>query len=131
MWRTLIAICTIAPILGGAYGLQAAPRQGPCAEIFATCQQAGFVRGGAKSGQGLLVDCVAPIMQDRPQPRRASKPLPPIDPQLVASCKAQYPTFGQRNRQSPPAAEPPADEPPAAPPRGAVSPVPSAATALR
>jgi N-acetylglucosamine-6-sulfatase len=129
MWRTLIAICTIAPILGGTYALQAAPRQGPCAEIFAACQQAGFVRGGGKSGEGLLVDCVAPIMQEKPQPRRASKPLPPIDPQLVASCKASDPTFGQRGRQAPPAAEPPAAEPQAAPPRAGASPVPPTANA--
>jgi len=30
----------------------------------------------------------------RPQRRRASKPLPQIDPQLVAACKARNPNFG-------------------------------------
>jgi len=128
--RVLGAVCTISVTLGAACALQAAPRQGPCAEIFATCQQAGFVRGGARSGDGLQVDCVRPIMQGTPQRPRASKPLPQIDPQLVSACKASNPNFGQRNRQPPAGAEPPANvpppagaEPPAAPPRAAASPI--------
>ena len=28
-------------------------QQGPCQQIMAACQQAGFVRGGAKAGAGL------------------------------------------------------------------------------
>jgi hypothetical protein len=128
--RVLVAICTIAVTLGAACALQAAPRQGPCVEIFAACQQAGFVRGGARSGDGLQVDCVRPIMQGTPQRPRASKPLPQIDPQLVSACKASNPNFGQRNRLPPAGAEPPANapppagaEPPAVPPRAAASPV--------
>jgi hypothetical protein len=67
----------------------AAPRQRACAAIRALCEQAGFVRGGARTGDGLFVDCIAPIIQQTPQPPRASRPLPKIDPQLVADCKAQ------------------------------------------
>jgi hypothetical protein len=127
MWRTrtLTAICTITLTLGATCALQAAPRQGPCVEIFAACQQAGFVRGGARSGDGLQVDCVRPIMQGTPQRPRASKPLPQIDQQLVSACKANNPNFGQRNRQPPAGTEPPANapppasaEPPAAAPNG-------------
>ena len=39
----------------------AAPRQPACVEIMAVCEQAGFVRGDAKAGDGLFVDCVVAI----------------------------------------------------------------------
>ena len=38
-------------------------QQGPCQQIMAACHQAGFVQGGAKTGAGLAVDCIRPIMQ--------------------------------------------------------------------
>jgi len=73
-------------------------QQGPCQQIMAACQQAGFVRGGAKTGAGLQVDCVRPIMQvgtfQRP---KASKALPQVDQQIVAACKASNPNFGKVN----------------------------------
>jgi hypothetical protein len=52
--------------------VQAAPRQGPCAEIRAACEQAGFVQGSARAGDGLFLDCIAPVMRGTPQPRRAT-----------------------------------------------------------
>jgi hypothetical protein len=82
--------------LGAVASVQAAPRQRACAEIRAACEQAGFVQGGAKAGDGLFVDCIAPIIRGTPQPRRASKPLPQVDGKLVEDCKAQNPNFGQR-----------------------------------
>jgi hypothetical protein len=82
--------------LGAVVSVQAAPRQRACAEIRAACEQAGFVQGGAKTGDGLFVDCIAPIIRGTPQPRRASKPLPQVDGKLVEDCKAQNPNFGQR-----------------------------------
>ena len=69
--------------LGGMIAMQAAPRYPACAEIRAACKQAGFVRGRAKTGEGIFVDCIAPIMRRAPQPRRASKPLPQNQP---AAC---------------------------------------------
>ena len=45
--------------------------------------------------QRTSVDCVRPIMQNKPQPLSATQPLPQIDPQLVAACKANNPDFGQ------------------------------------
>jgi hypothetical protein len=74
----------------------AAPRQPACLELMATCEQAGFVRGDANAGDGLFVDCVLPILRGTPQRRRATKPLPQIDPRLAADCKVQNPNFGQR-----------------------------------
>src|SRR5947208_4220544 len=87
--------------------VHAAPRQPACVEIMAVCEQAGFVRGDAKAGDGLFVDCVVPILRGTPQRRRASKPLPQIDPRLVADCKVQNPNFGQRVAPPSKAGEPP------------------------
>jgi hypothetical protein len=79
---------------------QAAPAQAapvasrPCAQIREACAAAGFVPNGANMGLGILVDCVRPIMAGTPQRRRAAKPLPDIDPQVVAACKSRNPNFG-------------------------------------
>ena len=70
------------------------------------------MQGGARTGDGLFVDCIAPIIRQTPQPPRASRPLPKIDLQLVADCKAQNPNFGQRNAPPSQAAQPPAQSSP-------------------
>jgi hypothetical protein len=90
----------------------AAPRQPACVELMSACEQAGFVRGDAKGGDGLFVDCVVPILRGTPQRRRASKPLPQTDPGLVADCRAQNPNFGQRTAPASKAGEPPAQASP-------------------
>lgn len=74
---------------------QPAPKRvGPCAQIMAACKQAGFVRNGAKAGAGIMVDCIRPIVVGTPQQVQGTKPLPQIDPQLVAACKRRNPNFG-------------------------------------
>jgi hypothetical protein len=74
---------------------QPAPnRVGPCAQITAACKQAGFVQNGAKTGVGIMVDCVRPIMVGTPQQVQGAKPLPQVDPQLVTACKQRNPNFG-------------------------------------
>jgi hypothetical protein len=73
-------------------------RGGPCAQIAAACKQAGFVRQGAKSGLGIVVDCIRPIMVGTPQGAQGTKPLPQIDPQVLAACKQQNPNFGMGGR---------------------------------
>jgi arylsulfatase A-like enzyme len=94
-----------------------ARQEGPCGEITAACQRAGFVRGDARGGNGLLRDCVQPIMQGRPQPPQARVPLPQVDPQTVADCRASNP--GQ--------AKGPAAEPTAPPPATPATPQPTVA----
>jgi hypothetical protein len=61
-------------------------RADACDQIKAACEQAGFVYGGANAGNGVIVDCFRPIVQAKPQPANASRPLPQVDPQLVAGC---------------------------------------------
>jgi hypothetical protein len=91
---TTLGILVGASITCGS--MQAAPRQPACIGIMTSCEQAGFVRGDAKAGDRLFIDCVIPILRGTPERSRASKPLPQIDPNLVADCKIQNPNFGQR-----------------------------------
>jgi hypothetical protein len=85
---------------------QPAPKE-PCALIRAACTQAGFVPNGANMGVGIVVDCIRPIIAGTPQRNRATKPLPQIDPQVVAACKNQNPNFGTGGRATPqPAGQP-------------------------
>jgi hypothetical protein len=122
MRRYSICVTALALIAGAgtATAQQALPR--PCAALRAVCLQAGFVPQGARAGDGLVVDCIRPLMQGIPQPARATKPLPAVDPQLVEACRAQNPSFGmanaaQQRRQQPPAmqAPPPMAQPPQSP----------------
>jgi hypothetical protein len=79
-----------APAAGGA-------GQGshPCAQIKQACEQAGFVKGDAKEGNGLWVDCIDPIMQGKPQPKKATKALPTVSSTLIAECKAKKANWGE------------------------------------
>jgi len=125
MRRHEICIAALAALLTGcgtASAQQGLPR--PCAALRTVCMQAGFVPQGARVGEGLVVDCIRPLMQGIPQPRRATKPLPAVDPQLVEACRAANPNFGMVNaaqqqrgpQQLPPGVQPP---PSAQPPQGA------------
>jgi Domain of unknown function (DUF4185) len=64
---------------------------GACAQIRKACQDAGFVQGGVRSGNGLKIDCMDPLLDGTPQPRGASQSLPQIDAQIIAACKAENP----------------------------------------
>jgi hypothetical protein len=88
-------LCMLGAGLMVPFAAAVALEQGPCGRILAACESAGFVRGAGREGAGLRVDCINPIMQGTPQPPRASKSLPQIEPQLVADCKASNPRFGQ------------------------------------
>jgi len=76
---------------------QSAPTQPvpwhPCAKIAQACTRAGFVPNGAKSGLGIISDCIHPIMLGTPTRQAAA--LPQIDPQIVAACKERDPNFGK------------------------------------
>ena len=66
-------------------------------QVAQACQQAGFIKGDWKKGDGLWRDCVDPIMQGKTSVPGATKPLPAVDPSVVAACKAQHPKFGGGN----------------------------------
>src|SRR5258708_17546355 len=77
------------------WATQAALGQGACRQIRSACENAGFAQGAASSGNGLMLDCIAPIVHGRPQRRKASKLLPKVDSKVVAECLAENPDFGQ------------------------------------
>jgi N-acetylglucosamine-6-sulfatase len=91
----IVVLCATVILMGADGAAAQAPRRGPCAQIITACEQAGFERGAARAGNGIQVDCVRPIMQGGAQPRRATKPLPQISPDLVAACRESNPNLGQ------------------------------------
>jgi hypothetical protein len=90
----IVTVVTLAH-LGAGFAAAQASRTGPCAQIIAACEKAGFERGAARVGLGIQVDCVRPLMHGGVQPRRATAPLPQVDPELIAACRAANPNFGQ------------------------------------
>jgi len=100
----------VPPSAGAPMAPAARKSGGACSPIIEACVQAGFSTKGWSTGTGLVVDCIRPIVNGTPQRRMATKPLPQVDPQIVATCKAKNPKFGQA---SPPKLKPAA--PPAAP----------------
>jgi len=67
----------------------------PCRQIEKACKDAGFIKGEAKKGFGLWVDCINPIMQGKTIVPGATKALPSVDAGVVAACKAKHPKFGE------------------------------------
>jgi N-acetylglucosamine-6-sulfatase len=92
--RRLIAIRMFLPVCSVALSASMAA-QNPCAQIRAACQSAGYVQGGVKSGKGLQVDCVQPLLQGMTTNAKTGKPLPQVDPQLIAACRARNPNSAQ------------------------------------
>jgi hypothetical protein len=119
-----LVVCLLVGALTHSTRAQPAGPGGPCAQIRAACQEAGFVAHGAKTGLGIDKDCILPIMQGTPQPRRAAQPLPAIDPQIVTACKAKNPNFGMAHKgpsSMQPGAPPPVETPDEGPPPPAQS----------
>lgn len=111
--RRLLEVWIIAIGTVTASVCQADPGDGPCARIMEACRDAGFVQGGNKTGNGLHMDCIEPIMQETTQRVRASRPLPDVDPHLVAACKEKNASFGQRTTLQSEGAQPsPMNAPP-------------------
>lgn len=92
-------LCALVAAVGAAVAAPAAGA-GACEQIVAACESAGFARGAAAAGNGVVLDCIEPIMQGIAQPRRASKALPEVKAQLVASCRSENPAFGQAQASS-------------------------------
>ncbi|MBV8836252.1 MAG: hypothetical protein JO000_06925 [Alphaproteobacteria bacterium] len=108
----LIAVSTVlvgcATLAFATFAAQAQPATkggNPCQQIRAACEQAGFKQGAVKEGNGLLVDCVRPIVQGTPQ-RPNALALPQVDSQLVDACKQRNPNFGMPKQKQEPKQEP-------------------------
>jgi N-acetylglucosamine-6-sulfatase len=120
-WR--LSAMLIAFSVGVGISSYATAAGKPCEQIRKACTKAGFTKGGAKQGIGLIGDCIDPVMQGTSPPAKAAKPLPTIDPQLIAACRAADPTFGNKQDGAPQTAAIPA-QPPAPPPPVAATPSP-------
>jgi len=102
MRPTTITLSLVSLLFSVALSLAQAPQPvptqsvplHPCAKITAACTQAGFFPNGAKTGAGIEVDCIRPIMAGTPQRAQATKPLPSLDPQVVQACRERNPEFG-------------------------------------
>jgi hypothetical protein len=75
---------------------QPAENIGPCEQITQACKSAGFIKGDYKTGNGLWVDCIDPIMRGAAQPPTAKIPLPKVSSQTVSACKQKHPNFGEK-----------------------------------
>jgi hypothetical protein len=95
--QAVALVYAIAMTFGVASRTAQANDEGPCKQIKEACETAGFTKGQAKEGNGLWVDCIDPIMSGTAQPKKATKPLPTVDAQVVAACKAKHPKFGQHH----------------------------------
>jgi hypothetical protein len=90
------AVCAL--LAAPAVALAAEPPaqgQGPCEQIVAACKSAGFIEGDYRTGNGLHIDCIDPIVRGTPQPPKAKIPLPSVSPETVAACKQKHPNFGE------------------------------------
>jgi hypothetical protein len=101
--NSFCTFCVLAVVFAVPVASTAADGRGPCDQIRAVCESAGFVQGAANMGAGLQVDCIIPIMWGVAQRPRARMPLPQVNPRLVAECTASRPHFG---RPGVPATEP-------------------------
>jgi N-acetylglucosamine-6-sulfatase len=103
----VLLVVGLAAPMAAPMAAPASRDQGPCDQIKAACQSAGFVPGGARTGSGLLADCLKPIIEGTGQPRRSRKPLPPVDAQVLAACQASNPSIGRGTTPPPePLAQP-------------------------
>ena len=103
-----ISTVTVCTLLASAAAPLSAPanQPGPCEQIVEACKKAGFIEGDYKTGNGLHVDCINPIMRGKAQPPKAKLPLPQVSPQVVASCKQKHPNFGEPKPGQPKTAQP-------------------------
>jgi hypothetical protein len=97
--QILVGFVTLLSVAICAFPVGAQETQRPCRQIRAACEAAGFVHGKGKEGFGLSRNCIRPIMQATAQRPKASKPLPQVDTQIIAACKAANPNFGQKKHQ--------------------------------
>ena len=99
-----VAVAVLALWLTLAGGVRA---QDACRQVRKACLDAGFVQGGAKTGNGLQKDCFEPLVSGRPPPLRSTRPLPHVAPDVLDIC---------RQADGPPGSNIPASTTPAAPP---------------
>src|SRR5689334_18205380 len=67
-----------------------------CKQMADVCRKDGYLPADWKDYDGLWSDCVDPILQGQTIVAGAKRPLPSIDPKVVAACKASHPKYGAK-----------------------------------
>ncbi len=101
----LVALCMHLPA--------GAADAGPCDPILNACSAAGFIEGAAKSGKGIIVDCLSPVLSGA----QKIDGLPKFDAKTIAECNASRAASLAGEGPTPAAAKAP--EAPLALPNGA------------
>jgi hypothetical protein len=90
-----LTLCTLLSSGAAVNAQQPGKAEGPCEQVIAACKSAGFIEGDYKTGKGLHMDCIDPIMKGGAQPPTAKIPLPKVSPDVVTACKQKRPNFGE------------------------------------
>ena len=103
-WAQAVITATLLASL--SFGAIAGPKNGrglskSCMQIVNACKSAGFIQGDWKKGDGLWRNCIDPIIQGQTGVAGGTKPLPTVDPNIVAECKASRPSFGTGKKPRP------------------------------
>jgi len=67
-----------------------------CKQMADVCRKDGYLPADWKDYDGLWSDCVDPILQGQTIVPGAKRPLPSVDPKVVAACKASHPKYGAK-----------------------------------
>ncbi|MES2218886.1 MAG: hypothetical protein V4501_10805, partial [Pseudomonadota bacterium] len=88
--KRFLHVCIGMAAIGMSVSAWSAPEGGPggggdhpCKKIAEACKAAGFVKGGGKSGNGIMENCMKPIMEGQ-----SAKGVS-VDPSEVAACKVK------------------------------------------
>ncbi len=92
MFKKIISTVFVLGAFSSAYA-ENEGHEGPCKQIKESCEHAGFIKGEAKEGKGLWMDCIQPIMTGTPNPK-SKMALPAIDPKIIEACKQKHHDFG-------------------------------------
>ena len=85
LWSMLVLMSGIV-LADGPEVPPGAPRNpGPCRQIMKACRDAGFKRGQAEKGKGLMKDCFGPILKGQTVPGVS------VDPSVVQACQQKAP----------------------------------------
>ncbi len=80
-------------------GRRGSPRRrwpwGPANRSVRRAKRRALFKVTLKRGMGSRSIVLIPSFKEFPQPPSASKPLPHIDPKLMAACQARKPSLGQ------------------------------------
>jgi hypothetical protein len=75
-FKSFKRIFVVSLFLTSSYALAA--KDPSCKQVMDECGKAGYVKAGGKSGKGLWIGCVCPLIAGTPEPKNNSLKLPDI-----------------------------------------------------